>query len=216
MAVRTGLIKNRQLVRGFILFIMAVCLLMRLWLVNSGPISLEHNYFPTHLRADALFFGVLLADLFYYDKEKLFKFFQKYFIVLMLIAVVCLLPIFLFPRKHIFMASFGISLLYLGFGILLIAFVSRAKLSQSPFIIQKLSSAVAWIGIYSYSIYLWHMFVASFLMSFITNTIAGNAMPAIISFILYLVISVVTGVIFAKLIEIPALKLRDKIFPSTT
>jgi peptidoglycan/LPS O-acetylase OafA/YrhL len=63
-------------------------------------------------------------------------------------------------------------------------------------------SPLAWIGRYSYSIYLWHVIVF---------VLMERYLPLSGWLVTYLVASIVLGVILAKVIEIPFLRLRDKL-----
>jgi peptidoglycan/LPS O-acetylase OafA/YrhL len=60
------------------------------------------------------------------------------------------------------------------------------------------------VGRYSYSIYLWHAIIATFSK----NTLGETRL----SFGAYLVASLVVGVVMAKLIELPLLRIRERLF----
>ena len=70
---------------------------------------------------------------------------------------------------------------------------------------------IAWIGLYSYGIYLWHVSVVSPIMT------ASQRMPhwAVVVWVSLApaVIGILIGVVFTKLVEFPALKLRERMFP---
>jgi peptidoglycan/LPS O-acetylase OafA/YrhL len=66
--------------------------------------------------------------------------------------------VFFFPREDRFFATFGYSCLYLGFGgVLLLSLylqgILRSWVARS---VEVIGSAAAFVGTYSYSIYLWH------------------------------------------------------------
>lgn len=215
LAVKFKWMASRRRVRIFILVIMVLCLLLRIIAVSAGAISLPQNYFPTHLRADSLFFGVLLADFYHYERKQFVDFFNRYKAGLTLAAVLFLLPLFLFDRMSVFINSIGFTFFYLSFGIILALFLSTniTRFFQGT-IPEGILKMVGTIGYYSYSIYLWHMFVSSFFISFITNSIVGRVLPTNIAFSVYFGVSIVTGIVFAKLVELPALKIREKFFPA--
>jgi peptidoglycan/LPS O-acetylase OafA/YrhL len=88
---------------------------------------------------------------------------------------------------------------YVAFSFIVAWAVNRPS-SRSP-----LAKGLSWIGYYSYSIYLWH----------VVAMLGIEQLPAgWFRFPLYFVAAIALGVLMAKLIEVPALKLRDKVFPS--
>jgi peptidoglycan/LPS O-acetylase OafA/YrhL len=96
------------------------------------------------------------------------------------------------------MHTVGFTVLYLGFGALLLVTLDRVPGARAT----KLLKPVAEIGLNSYSIYLWHMPIA--LMLAHTRAL----------FVPYIAASIVLGILSARLIEVPALRLRDRLFPS--
>jgi len=78
--------------------------------------------------------------------------------------------------------------------------------------------ALAALGFYSYSVYLWHMPVMHWLMphlrergafAFSSPTLGWLADTAV-----YVSASIVAGYVMARIVEGPSLKLRDRLFPS--
>ena len=99
------------------------------------------------------------------------------------------------------MVTVGLSVTLLGFGILVLWF-NNQTCPDWP-----LLNAVAWVGRYSYSIYLWNMVVKSKLGY-------NEAGWGLISLPFYVVASIGVGWLAAYLIETPFLALRDKLFPA--
>jgi peptidoglycan/LPS O-acetylase OafA/YrhL len=94
--------------------------------------------------------------------------------------------------------------LYVGAGFL----VAKAVAFEGPRAIRVISSLLARIGIYSYSIYLWHMF---YVWKVLPHFHIASPM------VLYwatVVGAIVFGIIAAKAIEMPALHVRDRMFPA--
>jgi peptidoglycan/LPS O-acetylase OafA/YrhL len=88
---------------------------------------------------------------------------------------------------------------YVAFSFIVAWAVNRPS-SRNP-----LAKGLSWIGYYSYSIYLWHVVA----MLGIEQLPAGwFRVP------LYFSSAIGLGVLMSKLIEVPALKLRDRVFPS--
>jgi peptidoglycan/LPS O-acetylase OafA/YrhL len=75
-----------------------------------------------------------------------------------------------------------------------------------------LFNAIAWVGIYSYSIYLIHLKAGPILSNWFTNNIYNGAPYALIVF-LYFSFNILVGYILSLIIEQPFLRLRDKYFP---
>jgi peptidoglycan/LPS O-acetylase OafA/YrhL len=83
---------------------------------------------------------------------------------------------------------------------------------------------LARIGTYSYSIYLWHLVAASLgltlfrrfyakLSVIVPSGLMSQQPQPLIAFAAYVAGSVASGIIRAKLVEMPVLKLRDRYFP---
>lgn len=122
-----------------------------------------------------------------------------------------LLPAVLFPVENsFFMNTLGLSFLYLGFGALLIGVLHWNSVGR--FASTNLGSFLAYLGEHSYSIYLWHMPVKVWGATLL-GKVFGTAPPHMAAFLFYVVGSVVFGVWMARLVEFPALKVRDYLFP---
>ena len=103
---------------------------------------------------------------------------------------------------------FGFVLVYLGAGCLLLS-----SLSLDYFRCPAPMRWLAWLGKYSYSVYLWHILAGGWLIPLLGakgNNLAGWILNAMI----YLVGCWVIGFLLARLIELPALRWRDNWFPS--
>jgi peptidoglycan/LPS O-acetylase OafA/YrhL len=145
----------------------------------------------THVRFDGLLCGVALGYYAHLDKE---SFRESDRIGVLIAGVLTLMFAFLLPN------AIAVTFVILAAACLVAWSAHRDGRSRNPVI-----RALAWIGLYSYSIYLWHLPVA--LLSYRLPT--G---PWI--FIGYMTVSVFLGVAIAKLIELPALRMRDRLFPS--
>jgi peptidoglycan/LPS O-acetylase OafA/YrhL len=98
-------------------------------------------------------------------------------------------------------------MLYLGSGMILMAAVAH---EWKP---TRLITFVARMGSYSYSIYLWHAVVLIWGVPIIERTIGVSFNPWI-DIALYMVASVALGVLMGRMIELPCLRLRDRVsFP---
>ena len=184
-------------------------LLMRLWVssVDRPYFSSYVHVFPTHLRLDSLFFGVLIAYM-YHFKSELFANWCHRLRVPMLVCGLALLipPFFMVLRQERLIYTFGFSANYLGGGMLLCVCLTLKRPTS------KVAAFFAAIGRHSYGIYLWHMAVNAMILYPIAEMVGGEAlwwlMPS------YFVLSIVMGVGLTILVEIPALKWRDRVSPS--
>jgi peptidoglycan/LPS O-acetylase OafA/YrhL len=111
------------------------------------------------------------------------------------------------------MLTVGYTVVYLGFGLLLLAVITGARSAEPTVPPGVLLAPLAFVGFHSYSIYLWHIPVRRGL-SPILERFGGGSPPGLLEPALYLVGSVVGGYAMAKLIELPFLRLRNHYFPS--
>src|SRR5262249_53927673 len=126
----------------------------------------------THLRADCLFFGVLLAYLHHYRPAVLERVARRRARLFVLGGVLLLPMIF---RKELCVGIldrvpnvFGGTLLMVGYGAVLIPTV-HAPIGEGRFgrlLGSRLARGLAFIGAYSYPIYLWHMDVTDLPMRY--------------------------------------------------
>jgi peptidoglycan/LPS O-acetylase OafA/YrhL len=163
----------------------------------------------THYRIDGLLWGVLLAELWYHHSSLLRQWklcIGAGTLILMIVSSACL-SVFDIDRDY-YLHTFGFSLLSITFsGLLLSCLVFpgfNAILSKGPL------SGLCRLGSYSYSIYLWHMFVYQF------SYLVGQRLlwSAYSHLAVYFVGSFVVGVVMSKCVEAPVLNLRDRALPS--
>jgi peptidoglycan/LPS O-acetylase OafA/YrhL len=135
-------------------------------------------------------------------------FFHRFRYFLPVAVVLGYLPAMLFEiEKTPFLYTWGFTLLYLANGALLLGALHAAP-RRDP-----LSRAVSSIGVYSYSIYLWHILVALSVVPRLRSFLPA-AHNGAWSLLAYLVLSLAVGIAMGRLVEAPALRLRDRLFPS--
>jgi peptidoglycan/LPS O-acetylase OafA/YrhL len=167
------------------------------------------NFFPTHLRIDSLQFGVLLGYFSQFHADRFWKFIQKRRWILLPVSFALISPCIIFGQTgdiiappNPFLYTFGFTSIYLGFGLLMVLFF------QTPIpvtgVFGYLGRSMAGIGKYSYSIYLWHLPLILALQKY-------SMMKSHVALILYYVACILLGIAFAKLIEVPSLRLRDRL-----
>ncbi len=195
----------------YVFFVILFAILsLRLIHFEFNPVidNITHVY-PTHLRLDSLLFGSLLSY-FYIFSTRFHSFFKINYmkVIVLLIGIVILF----FTFRHFvltpFMITFGFTFVYIGFGLILSSFLFMNDFFQA-LNRYALYRCITTIGKYSYSIYLFHMFLPSIFdnVSYLQN------IDYTIQFILYFIVSIVTGAIISKIVEYPVLSLRDKFFP---
>jgi len=210
LLIRFQLIKKPKIVLGSFIGVLMLILGLRLYNAQALPISLETHFFPTHLRVDSLLFGVILAWLFHFRNEYFISFFSKQRILLYGVSLVLILPAFFLAELSFWMVTFGFSSLYLGFGLLLGLTISDQNINTKldRIFSSLLVNGVAKVGYYSYSIYLFHMFVIKYGLEPL-----NLKLPYRLEFVVYFIVSILLGILMTKLIEAPFLKIRDRIVP---
>lgn len=174
------------------------------------PYSYFTHLFPTHLRIDSLLFGVLLS---YWYRFHPIKFnavtdrILRVYPILFPISLMLILPAFIWAQSSFQMYTIGLTSLYLGFGGILIS------LLQVPFPAEGFAGAllrpIVYIGRHSYPIYLFHIGI-------LEEMEKRRLLNGWLSVSVYLVIAILAGIVFSKLIEFPVLRLRDRLFPPQT
>lgn len=157
--------------------------------------------FPlSYNRFDSLFFGVLLSYAFLYEPDFI-KVITGSRIIL--IVAICILSLNFFswiPWSVKCTVLLGLN--PVCFGVVMISFLQSRKTEN-----HKLINSLAFVGKYSYAIYIFHPLIVS------SVKIRYGNMPAVF-YPLSFLLSAVGGILLSKLIEIPFLKVRDKFFPA--
>ncbi len=156
----------------------------------------------THLRIDSLFAGVALGYLYHFRRGWFDRLAGTRWSLVA--AAVCCSPVLFLAQNARKIQTVGLTSLYIGFALLVAWTINRSPRGRVAAAIFK---GAASVGFYSYSIYLWH----DLLSMFITNW--PNSASAFWS---YIFISIALGIVMSKAIEMPALALRDKLFPAAT
>jgi peptidoglycan/LPS O-acetylase OafA/YrhL len=207
LSVKKRWIENRQrmilIMTGFVL--LSFCL--RLIYVFTSYRETVQPFYYTHLRIDGLFTGALLGYLWHFKQELIGKFYEKktaFGCVMILFAA----PAFMLDTADIFMVTVGFNLLHIAFVIAILFAISLGgeKVLFGNKITRTISKAICYIGVYSYSIYLWHLPVQNLLLRLIPDLRTES--------IVYLIAAVTVGVLASYAIEKPMLRLRDQYFPS--
>lgn len=172
----------------------------------------------THLRMDSLFMGVAMAYLYHLHPERI-RILTARPALLLVIGGLLLLPEAFLLVDSRFVATLGFSLVAAGFGCMVLASVSVSMTEGkgAAFFHSPISRFIAFMGTYSYTIYLWHMTFGQTLPKWFLNHhwLSSHAeLHWVITTALYIIGSTMAGVVLGRLVEFPALALRDRIFPS--
>lgn len=156
----------------------------------------------THLRIDALLWGALLAYMYHFYRPQVEQFFQTKRRLCTTAAIALLLPSALYGFQTMWLFSLGLAFEQIAFCLIIMLMLVNLKARGGIF------GFLSAIGIYSYSIYLWHGPVGKLCY--------WRILPQelfMVQLLIYWTVSVLVGIAMAKIIEIPALRLRDKYFP---
>src|SRR5207248_654509 len=90
------------------------------------PYQYEHHLFPTHLRIDGLALGVVLSYVMHFRREALLSFVARRHLLLWTCAFLGIAPAAaLTIERNVYLQTFGLTGLYLGFGAVLLLSLGR-------------------------------------------------------------------------------------------
>ncbi len=204
------------------LVVAVTCFVLRVATVYFTPTAAYYGAnitTGTHLRIDELFFGVLLGYCYSFHRESLDEFMRPTAtrVKIAFGSAVLLSTCFIFPGTGRFFVIFGPTILYLGFGGLLLLCVYVRDVLPARFAgpLEKVGTAAAFIGLYSYSIYLWQGIVGVYAIRGMEKYLHFE-LTALQRFAWIFFGCIIFGIVMARLIEFPVLKLRDRFFPPVT
>lgn len=197
--------------------IMITCVILRVVHYLYSPIYNGFTYhFPLHLRADSLSAGILIAWYYHFHYEKFRRWVLSRTTFLALTALIFLFPVFMFPYFNPWMFTIGFTSVWIGYSSIVILFIFLPSASARwnyLFNRNKLVLLVAWIGFYSYAIYLFHILIGPMVQNQLFMS-TWKLAPLPVRFIVYLAANILFGYLISSIIEQPILKWRDKVFPS--
>ena len=179
------------------------------WYMRPSYDHLTH-LFASHLRLDSLFFGVAISYAYHFHSTTFLRLFSRRRRVLILGGALLLTPAFLFALEATpFIYTIGFTMFYVGSGMMLVG-VLLSQLRNS-----RVVAMFAALGRYSYSIYLWHMFIPVWGLPLIEGTLDVELTPGT-RLAMYFASSFGLGVAMARIVEVPVLRFRDRWFPSSS
>jgi peptidoglycan/LPS O-acetylase OafA/YrhL len=161
------------------------------------------------MRIDGLLCGVLLAYVFHFHPAPLRTWVVRYrWLCVAAVGLAFMLPFAVERgRWSNWVLALAFPCIYAGFTALLALCVCYKPLSQGW--LSTVCHPLALIGAWSYSIYLWHWDV-----SVLVFRLVGKESHWLLQYAVYFLGAVFVGMATAQLVERPALKLRDRLFPS--
>ena len=208
--------QNVHLLPVIALLVGGFCLGLRCYNVAHFPFDVFRDLFATHTRIDSLLWGVLLAYCYVLRPEWL-AIARRHPLAVFIVGVCFISPMLVINVEKPFVLTLGFTLLYLGYGCILLALM---HIPPQSIVFGWLKSgpvkALAWVGAASYSIYLWHIDAGQLFIADHANWFrsASPALSWLMAITVYLTMSISVGWIMGKLIEQPALKLRERVVPS--
>lgn len=176
--------------------------------------------FPTHMRIDTLFFGVVLGYLHHFRPDLIANLLKsvKNRRLIQAATAICLSCILATYEESRFMLSFGLSLVQWGFGgVLVLSLYAPIPMAATFWsgVGRRVGNAFAYVGMYSYSIYLWHVAIVAHVLGVIL-AVAPVHPGGALQTVLYVALSIGMGILMARIVEFPALAVRNRLFPSAS
>lgn len=204
VSIKTKLIEKRGFIGYFLICMLIASFLMRLNVSYPNRDKEFFSFIATHLRMDGILIGVLTSYVYYFTGY--YKIFAKYKYWFFGLAAILISPVFFYAGGSYFMNTIGITTVTLGFGLLVLFSLTGFKVNNR--IILSITNipliVLCFIGVHSYSIYLWHLMSEK-----IVRSIDGYQPYYTI---LFLIVSLSLGIIMSYVIERPFLKLRSNIY----
>jgi peptidoglycan/LPS O-acetylase OafA/YrhL len=185
---------------------------------SARVVAVQYGYLDaafrqTQFRLDGLLYGVLLALVFHFYPKVFVKFSNQR---PLLVAISTFLAVWIYVTAENFplVRSFGFTIQGLGFIAFLVLVYSHSGLQ----VLRLWYRVVAWLGVYSYGIYLWHTLALAPGAKAIEMMQSLGLHPILtwsLAVAVQAAIGISVGVIMTKIVEWPMLRLREKIFPPT-
>jgi peptidoglycan/LPS O-acetylase OafA/YrhL len=213
----------RENLRGYLWFaalVVVLCPIARGFAYWRCPEETTYIQWATHFRIDSLIIGVTLAYLVRYI-PKVFEVVKRHTRLLVLAGIAAVAPAAFLELNEPYICIIGFSVIALGYACLLVAMVLPLSSSSTavPRYANVLLAPITFVGVYSYPIYLFHFGMGQFPARLIlqrSDFIASDEARWLLVILVNIATVVCLGVFFGKIMERPALALRDRLFPSNS
>lgn len=194
--------RDPRVIPGIFIAVAIFCAVSRVLTAWRNPTYTDLRFlWPTHLRIDSLFFGVLIS--WWHRHRAELRLFRAPVALLLPVGCLLLLPPFLWYRsRHLWLTVWWVIPLYLGSGLLLIA----ALRLRDP--ASRVLVFLGRLGAGSYSIYLWHMAFRDWVVPAVQEMTGLRSWPFFVA--VYVPGSIAFGMLMARAIEIPVLRIRER------
>jgi peptidoglycan/LPS O-acetylase OafA/YrhL len=164
-------------------------------------------WFATHLRLDSLLAGLAIAYAYHFHHQWFRRTFRPWRHALAVggAGVLAALVFWRGPIAGWYLHVVAFTQFYMGAAGLLVG-VLMCDIPRNV-----VTRGLARVGAYSYSIYLWHMALMRWAVPHLQESLTWQERQA-----LYLVGAFVIGIAMAQLVELPTLRLRDRLYPPRT
>lgn len=218
----------------FYLFLPALLLLFARWKMRAGSIisvlggicvivliarclvvaggDLQAAFFYTQYRIDSLLYGVILAAI-YWMKPEVYQGIAKRTGWLLAVVAVLVAWLVLATKHEPLDESIGYTIQAIGFCAFIVLMLEHSGKVRAS----RVYRGVAWLGVYSYGIYLWHSLALAPGDIVIRKATALGLPPAAIWFVALAAqaaVAIIAGYVMTRAVEYPFLRLRNALFPA--
>lgn len=217
MALLTLYLSRGGLINKFIIVSVLVIVLVPILRLYAQANTIDDEpifHLSTHFRIDSLFSGVLIYCLYSRFHRSIQRLHHLCLSGLLCFGILILIAWFLiFPDSMSYAHPLSFTVIHLAFSIVLISMLLTYKNDKNRVIeISKL--VISFVGVHSYNIYLWHLFVIDILYFFVNRYLQVDIFysKSLSMYFIYIVCSILVGYTVTRVLEIPILAWRDKRF----
>ncbi|RDJ98638.1 acyltransferase family protein [Paraburkholderia lacunae] len=189
--------------------ICAVVLTARCFAVAHG--NLEGAFAYTQYRIDSLLVGVILSAVYWMRPAVYQRLAKRTGLLIAMVVVLCMWLAFA-TKNLVLDESIGYTIQALGFAALLVLVLEHSGSLRSSLVYR----AIAWVGLYSYGIYLWHSLALAPGDMLIRKATALGLAPSltwILALSAQFAFAILIGYVTTRAIEFPFLLMRNALFP---